>query len=182
MGEKWKSCQISYFGAPKSMWMVTLAMKLRHLLLGRTAMTKLDSILKSRDITLPTKVHIAKAMVFPIFLYGCERWTIKMAECWRIKAFGLWCWRRLWESFVLQGDQTSQSLTKSVLNIHWKDWWWSWNCNTLAIWCKEPTYWKKALMLGKIEGRRRRVWWMSWLDGIIDSMDMSLSKLREMVK
>ena len=94
----------------------------RHLLLGRTAMTNLDSILKCRDITLPTKVHLVKAMVFPVVMYGCENWTIKKADCQRIDAFELWCWRRLLrESFELQGDQTSPSKRKSVLNIHWKD-------------------------------------------------------------
>jgi len=75
--------------------MVTVAMKLRHLLLGRKAMTNLDSILKSRDITLPTKVHLVKAIVFLVVMYGCESWTVKKAECRRIDAFELWCWRRL---------------------------------------------------------------------------------------
>ena len=89
-----------------------------HLLLGRKAMTNLDSILKSRDITLPTKVCLVKAMVFPVVTYGCERWTIKKAEHLRIEAFELWCWRRV---LGLQGYQTSQSERKSVLNIHCKD-------------------------------------------------------------
>ena len=80
-----------FFGAPKSLHMVTAAMKLRHLLLGRKAMTKLDSILKSRDITLPTKVHLVKAMVFPVIMYGCVSWTTKKAEHQRIDAFELWC-------------------------------------------------------------------------------------------
>ena len=80
----------------------------RCLLLGRKALTNLDNILKSRDITLPTKVHIVKAMFFPVVMYGCESWTIKKAEHSRIDAFELWCWRRLWESLGLQGDQTSQ--------------------------------------------------------------------------
>ena len=82
-------------GAPKSLQMVTAPMKLRHLLLGRKAMTNLDSILKSRDITLLTKVHLVKAMVSPVVMYGCEIWTIKKTECRRIDAFELWCWRRL---------------------------------------------------------------------------------------
>ena len=81
--------------APKSLWMVTAAMKLKHLLLGRKAMTNLDSILKSRDITFPTKVHLVKAMAFPVVMYGCESWTIKKAECQRIDAFELWYWIRL---------------------------------------------------------------------------------------
>ena len=84
------------FWAPKSLQMVTAVMKLRHLLLGRKFMTNLDSILQSRDITLPTKVHLVKAMVFPVVMYGCESWTIKKAECRRIDVSELWCWRRLW--------------------------------------------------------------------------------------
>ena len=95
MGKKWKQCQILFSWAPKSLWTVTAAMKLRCLLLGRKAMTNLDSILKSRDITLLTKVHIIKAMVFSIVIYRCESWTIKKPECRRIVAFELWCWRRL---------------------------------------------------------------------------------------
>ena len=81
----------------------------RHLLLGRKVMTKLDSILKSRDITLPKKIHLVKAMVFPVVMYGCENWTIKKAECQRMDAFELWCWRRLLKSLGLQGDPTSPS-------------------------------------------------------------------------
>ena len=81
----------------------------RHLLLGRKAMTDLDNILKSRDITLPTKVHLVKAMLFPTVMYGCESWTIKTAECQRIDLFGLWCWRRLLRELGLQGDPTNQS-------------------------------------------------------------------------
>ena len=91
------------------------------LLLGRKAMTNLDGILKSKDITLLTKVHIVKDTVFPVVVYRCESWTIKKAECRRIDAFELWCWRSSWESLGLEGDQTSQSLRKSVLHIHWKD-------------------------------------------------------------
>ena len=94
MGKQWKQ-KLYFLGAPKSLQMVTAALKLRHLLLGRKVMANLDSILKSRDITLPTKVHLGKAMIFPIVMYRCESWTIKNAECWRINAFELWCWRRL---------------------------------------------------------------------------------------
>ena len=90
-GEKWKQCQISFSWAPKSMWMVTSAMKLRHLLLGRKAMTNLDSMLKSRDITLLTKVRLVKAMVFLVVMYGCDSWTTKKAERQRIDAFKVWC-------------------------------------------------------------------------------------------
>ena len=94
MGKQWKQCQTLFLGAPKSLQMVIAAMKLRCLLLGREVMTKLDSMLKSRDSTLPTKIHLVKAMVFPVVMYGCESWTVKKAECQRTDAFELWCWRR----------------------------------------------------------------------------------------
>ena len=93
MGKQWKQCQTLFFWAPKSLQMVIAVMKLKNrLLLGRKVMTILDSILKSRDITFPTKVHLVKAMVFPVVMYGCESWTIKKAEHQRIDAFELWCW------------------------------------------------------------------------------------------
>ena len=107
----------------------------RHLLLGRTVMTNLDSILKSRDITLSTKVSLVKDMVFPVVMYGCESWTIKKAEHWRIDAFELWCWRRL-----LRVPWTTG---RSALGVHWEDWCWSWNSNTLATWCEELTHLKR---------------------------------------
>ena len=94
MGKQWKQCQTLFFWAPKSLQMMIAVMKLK-LLLGRKVMTNLDSILKSRDITLSTNIHLVKAMVFPVVMYGCESWTIKKAECRRIDAFELWCWRRL---------------------------------------------------------------------------------------
>ena len=115
----------------------------RHLLLRRKVITNLDSILKSRDITLPTKVCLVKVMVFPVVMYGCEIWTIKKAECWSIDAIELWCWKNSWESLGLQGDQTSQSYRKPVLKIHWKDWCWRWNSDTLATSCEELTHWKR---------------------------------------
>ena len=92
----------------------------RHFLLWRKAMTNLDSVFKSRDITFPTNVHIVKPMVFPVVIYGCKSWTIKTAEHWKIYVFELWCWEDSWESFRLQ-NQTSHSLRKSVMNIHRKD-------------------------------------------------------------
>ena len=117
----------------------------RHSLLGRKAMTNLDSILKSRDITLPTKVCLVKAMVFPVVMYGHESWTIKKAECQRIDAFELWCWRRLFRVpwTARRSNQSILKKKKSVLNIHWRDWHWSRNSNTLATWCEELTYWKR---------------------------------------
>ena len=95
MGKQWKQWLTLFWGAPKSLQMVIAAMKLRHLLLGSKVMTNLDSILKSRDITLSTKVRLIKAMVFPVVMYGCESWTVKKAEDRKIDAFELWCWRRL---------------------------------------------------------------------------------------
>ena len=109
----------------------------RCLLLGRKAMTNLDSIFKSRGITLPTKVRLVKAIIFPVVVYGCESWTIKKAEGWRIYAFELWCWRRLLR-VPWNARRSNQSiLKKSVLNIHCKEWCWSWNSSTLVTWCEE---------------------------------------------
>ena len=116
----------------------------RCLLLGRKAMTNLDSILKSRDITLPTKVRLVKAMVFPVVMYGCESWTVKKAERWRIDGFELWCWRRLLRApWTARRSNQSILLRRSVLSVLWKDWCWSWHSNTLAIWCKQLSHWKR---------------------------------------
>ena len=113
----------------------------RCLFLRRKAMTNLESILKSRDITLPTKVHLVKAMVFPVVMYGCESWTIQKAKCQRIEAFELWCWRRLLRiSCTARTSKQSILKRKSILNIHWKDWCWSRCFNTLATWCKDLTH------------------------------------------
>ena len=113
-----------------------------RLLLGRKAMTNLDSLLKSRDITLPANVHLVKAMVFPVVMYGCESWTIKKAECQRIDAFELWCWRRFlrvpWTARI-----SNQYILKEISPEYYsKDWYWSWNSKTLATWCEELTHLK----------------------------------------
>ena len=130
------------------------------------------SVLKSRDITLPTKVCLIKAMVFPVIMYGCGSWTIKKSECQRTDAFELWCWRRLLRVPRTARRSNLSIPKKSTLSIHQNDWCWSWSSNTL-----------KTLILGKIEGKRRRRWQrMRWLDSITDSMDMNLSKLREILE
>ena len=117
MGKQWKQCQTLLFWAPKSLQMVIAAMKLkRHLLLGRKVMTNLDSIFKSRDITLPTKVCLVKAMVFSVVMYGCESWTVKKPECRRIDAFELWCWRRLLR-VPWTARRSNQSILKEIFGM-----------------------------------------------------------------
>ena len=151
--------------------------------LERKVMTNLDSILKSRDITLPTKVHLVKAMVFPVVMYGCENWTIKKTECWRIGAFELWCWRRL-SRVPWTARRSNQCILKDI----------SPGCSLEGLMLKlklqyfghlmrKADSFEKTLMLGKIKDRRRRGRQrMRWLDGITDSMYMRLSKLQEIVK
>ena len=146
-------------------------------------MTNLDSILKSKDITLPTKVHLVRAIVFPVVMYGCESWTIKKAECWRNDALELWCWRRL-----LRVPWTARKFNQSILKEISPGYSLEGPMLKLKLQYFGHLMWRadsleKTLMLGKIEGRRRRGWQrMRWLDGIIDSMDMGLGKLQVLVK
>ena len=141
-------------------------------------MTNLDSILQSRDITLPTKVRLVKAMVYPVVMYGCESWTVKKAECRRIDAFELWCWRRLLR-VPRAARRSNQSILKEISPEY------SWERLMLKLkfqyfghLMQRTDSFEKTLMLGKIEGRRRRGRErMRWLDGITDSINMSLSKL-----
>ena len=140
----------------------------RHLPLGRKVITTLDSILKSRDITLPTKVHLVKVMVFPGALYGCESWTIKKAKCRRIDAFELWFWRRLLR-VPWTARRSNQSILKEISpEYSLEDWCWSWNSNTLATWCKELTHWKRPWCWERLKARgegddRGRDGWMASL-------------------
>ena len=141
MGGKWKQWHLNFLGSKITVhWNHNHEIK-RFLLLGRKAMTSLDSMLKSRDITLQTKVCIVKAMVFPVMMFRCESWTVKKAEHRRIDALELWCWRKLLR--VPWTARRSQSWRKSTLNIRWKGWCWNWSSSTLASWCEELTHWKR---------------------------------------
>ena len=156
-------------------------MKLRHLLLGKKVMTNLDSIFKSRDITLPTKVRLVKAMVFPVVMYGCESWTVKKAECWRIDAFELWCWRRLLR-VPWTARRSNQSIVKEISpGISLEGMMLKLKLQNFGHLMRRADSLEKTLMLGEIGGRRRGRPRMRWLDGIMDSMDVSLSELQKLV-
>ena len=145
-------------------------------------MTNLDSIFKSRDITLPTKVRLVKAMVFPVVMYGCEDWTVKKAECKRIDAFELWCWRRLLRVPWTAGKSNHSILKEISPGISLEGMMLKLKLQYFGHLMRRVDSLEKTLMLGGIGGRRRRGRpRMRWLDGIMDSMDVSLSELREMV-
>ena len=175
MGKQWKQCQTLFLGGSKITadgdWSQEIK---RQLLLGRKVMTNLESILKSRDMTLPTKVRLVKAMVFPVVMYRCESWTVMKAECWRIDAVELWCWRRLlkvpWTArrsnqSILKEISPEISLEGMMLKLKLQYFGYlMWRADSL----------EKTLMPGGIGGRRRRARQsMRWLDGITDSMDVS---------
>ena len=176
MGKQWKLCQTFFWGGSKITADGDCSHEIkRRLLLGRKAMTNQDSILKSRDITLLTKVCLVKAMVFPVVMYGCESWTIKKAERQRMDAFELWCWRRLlrvpWTArrsyqYILKEIRPGCSLEGLMLKL---------KLQYFGSLMRRADSLEKTLMLGKIEGRRRRGQQrMRWLDGITNSMEMSL--------
>ena len=153
----------------------------RHLLLGRKVMTNLDSIFKSRDITLPTKVRLVKAIVFPVVMYGCESWTVKKAEHRRIDAFELWCWRRHLR-VPWTARRSNQSILKISSGISLKGMMLKLKLQYFGHLMGRANSLEKTLMLGGIGGRRRRGRQrMRWLDGITDLMDVSLSEFRELV-
>ena len=150
----------------------------RHLLLGRKAMTNLGSIIKSRHITSPSKFSLVKAMVFPVVMYGCESWTVKKSEHWRVDALELWCWRRLlrvpWTArrsnqSILKEISPEYALAGLMLKL------------SLATWCDELTHLKKPWAVGHNEIERRGWQKILWLDGITNSMDMSLNRVQELV-
>ena len=185
MANRWGNTGWLYFGGSKITADGDCSHEIkikRRLLLGRKVMTNLDSTLKSRDVTLPTKVHLVKAIVFPVVMYECESWTIKKTEGRRIDAFNLWCWRR-----VLRVPWTARRSNQSVLKEF------SPGCSLEGLMLKLKLQYfdhlmrrsdslEKTLMLRKIEVRRRRGWQrMRWLDGITDSMDMGLGGLQDLV-
>ena len=182
MGKQWKQWQSLFWGAPNTAGGDCSHEIKRCLLLGRKAMTNLDSVLKSRDITLPTKVHLAKAMNFPVVVYGCESWTIKKAECWRIDAFELWCWWRLLR-VLWTARRSNQSILKEISPKYIFTGRTDAESKTPILWPPDANNWLtgKDLDAWKDWRRRRGRQRMRWLNGITNETDLSLNKVRELV-
>ena len=183
MGKQWKQCQTLFFEGSKITADDDCSHEIkRRLLLGRKVMTNLDSIFKSRDIPLPTKICLVKAMVFPVVMYGCESWTVKKAGCQRIDAFELWCWRRLLRS-PWTARRSNQSILKEISpGISLERMMLKLKLQYFGHLMRRVDSLEKTLMLGGIGDKRKRGrQGMRCLDGITDSMAVSLSKLRELV-
>ena len=183
MGGKWRQWQTNFLNSKITADVDCTHEIKRYLLLGRKALTNLDSVLKSRDITLLTKVHIVKGMVFPVVMYRSASWAIKKAEHQRIDAFELWCLRRLLR-VPWTARRSNQSIQKEINpEYSLEGWMVKLKFQYFGHLMRRADLLEKTLMLGKTEVRKRRGWQrMGWLDGIINSMDMSLSKFQETVK
>ena len=165
MGKQCKQWQTIFLGSKMTVDGDCSHETKKCLLLGRKTMTNLDNVLKSKDITLPTKVHLVKAMVFPVVMYGCESWTIEKDECWKINVFELWCWRRLLRVPWMAG-RSNQSIRKEINpEYSLEGLCWSWSSYTLATWWEQPTHWKRPWCCERLKAGRERGdrGWDGWI-------------------